>query len=85
MYITGDHTRKLVNAIENGKKDIRSDMDFGHIKIRNDDSNVHNKNINVNVLNGNNDKFTDNLHKNGNGILNAHTVNDIAKESISKY
>lgn len=60
-------------------------MDFGHLKIRNDDSNVHNKNLNINVLNGNNDKFSDNHHQNGNGILNAHTVNDIAKDSISKY
>lgn len=57
-------------------------MDSGNLKIRNDDT--KNKNINVNVLNGNNDKFSDNLHQNGNGILNAHTVNDIAKESISK-
>lgn len=60
-------------------------MDFGHLKIRNDDSNIHNKNLNINNLNGNNDKFSDNLRQNGNGILNAHTVNDIAKESISKY
>lgn len=59
-------------------------MDFGHLKIKNDAANVHNKNLNINVSNGNNDKFSDNLHQNGNGILNAHTVNDIAKESISK-
>jgi ATP-binding cassette, subfamily G (WHITE), member 1 len=31
----GDHSRKLVNAIENGKRDIRTEADFEKIKVAN--------------------------------------------------
>jgi hypothetical protein len=31
----GDHSRKLVNAIENGKRDIRTEADFDKIKASN--------------------------------------------------
>lgn len=31
----GDHSRKLVNAIENGKRDIRSELDYENLKICN--------------------------------------------------
>lgn len=31
----GDHSRKLVNAIENGKRDIRSETDFEKVKVSN--------------------------------------------------
>lgn len=89
----GDHTRKLVSAIENGRKDIRSEKDFGGLKQRNDVVKVHNKvdvNINGNQkeygdnlnTNGHN-QFSDNLHLNGNGVI--QRVDDISKENTSKF
>lgn len=88
----GDHTRKLVNAIDNGKKDIRSESDYGGAKIKNNEIvKVHNKldvNINQNLnQNGDNlntngkSQYTDNLHTNGNGLI--EKVNDIAKDNSS--
>lgn len=88
----GDHTRKLVNAIENGHKDIRSEADYGGIKIKNNEIvRVHNKldvninqNLNENVDNLNTNgksQYTDNLHTNGNGLI--EKVNDIAKDNSS--
>ena len=84
----GDHTNKLVNAIENGKKDIRSDIDFNGLKQRNDVAKTHNPNLKAildkNVTaNLNGDKFSDNLHINGNGLIGSQLVNDISKETKS--
>lgn len=87
----GDHTKKLMNAIENGRRDIRSEDDFNGIKTRNDIGRINN----VNHLNKNLDKndvnnvlankFAESIESmNGNGILKTTMVNDIAKDSISK-
>ena len=84
----GDHTRKLVNAIENGRKDIRSEDDFNNLKNRNDIAKVHNLKLTLdkNDLNNVGDKFTDNLSSNGNGLLSSSAItNDIAKDSKSKW
>lgn len=87
----GDHTRKLMNAIENGRKDIRSEDDFVNIKQRNDISRINNTNVLKSNLDKNDvnnaagDKFADNIEAlNGNGLLRAAMVNDIAKDSNSK-
>lgn len=87
----GDHTKKLMNAIENGRKDIRTEEDFHGIKPRNDIVRIHNANNvtkhfdknDVNSVPAN--KFADSIEtSNGNGILNGKMVNDIAKDSTSK-
>lgn len=88
----GDHTRKLVNAIENGIKDIRTDSDFASLKkIKNNEEDnvkpntIANTNTNSNLKsNYSGDKFADNLHSNGNGIITSQMVNDIAKETKSE-
>lgn len=87
----GDHTRKLMNAIENGRKDIRSEDDFVNIKQRNDISRINNTNVLKSNLDKNDvnnvagDKFADNIEAlNGNGLLRSAMVNDIAKDSNSK-
>lgn len=80
----GDNTRKLVEAIENGSRDIRTSDDFSGIKARNDLVKVHNlrqildKN---DAQNATGDKFDNNLI-NGNGILQTNMVNDIAKDGL---
>lgn len=81
----GDHTRKLMNAIENGRKDIRSDADFDGLKSRNDIAKTHNlkANINKNDVNNVGEKFSENLAANGNALIQA-TFNDIAKDSKCK-
>ncbi|XP_016935046.1 ATP-binding cassette sub-family G member 1 [Drosophila suzukii] len=77
----GDHTRKLVDAIDNGKRDIRSAADYAGLKARNDLVKVQNlkaildKNDASNVSGS---KYEDNLTLN-NGLLNG-MVNDIVKE-----
>ncbi|XP_017126245.1 ATP-binding cassette sub-family G member 1 [Drosophila gunungcola] len=77
----GDHTRKLVDAIDNGKRDIRSSADYAGLKARNDLVKVQNlravldKNDASNVSGS---KYEDNLTLN-NGLLNG-MVNDIVKE-----
>ncbi|XP_037958852.1 ATP-binding cassette sub-family G member 1-like [Teleopsis dalmanni] len=71
----GDHTRRLVDAIDNGKKDIRTSADYANLKVRTDLVKVHN--IKANVSGG---KYEGNLTMN-NGILNGNLVNDIAKDS----
>lgn len=79
----GDHNRKLVEAIDNGKKDIRTAADYAGLKARNDLVKVQNlkaildKNDAANATGG---KYEDNLTLN-NGILNANLVNDIVKDS----
>uniref|UniRef100_A0A6P4EMB4 ATP-binding cassette sub-family G member 1 n=2 Tax=melanogaster group TaxID=32346 RepID=A0A6P4EMB4_DRORH len=77
----GDHTRKLVDAIDNGKRDIRLSADYAGLKARNDLVKVQNlkaildKNDASNVSGS---KYEDNLTLN-NGLLNG-MVNDIVKE-----
>lgn len=87
----GDHTRKLMNAIENGRKDIRSEEDFNGMKNRNDIGRINNgnhvnKNLDKNDVNNvPTNKFAENIENmNGNGILKATMVNDIAKDSKSE-
>ncbi|EDV57180.2 ATP-binding cassette sub-family G member 1 [Drosophila erecta] len=78
----GDHTRKLVDAIDNGKRDVRSSADYAGLKARNDLVKVQNlkaildKNDASSVSGG---KYEENLTLN-NGLLNG-MVNDIVKES----
>ncbi|XP_037824155.1 ATP-binding cassette sub-family G member 1 [Lucilia sericata] len=80
----GDHTRRLVDAIDNGKKDIRTSADYAGLKARNDLIKVQNlkaildKNDAANSTSG---KYEDNLTLN-NGILKGNLVNDIAKQSV---
>ncbi|BFF96117.1 ATP-binding cassette sub-family G member 4 [Drosophila madeirensis] len=80
----GDHTRKLVEAIDNGKRDIRSSADYAGLKARNDLVKVQNlkaildKNDASNVSGS---KYEDNLTLN-NGLLNG-MVNDIVKNTNS--
>lgn len=79
----GDHTRRLVDAIDNGKKDIRSVADYAGLKARNDLMKVQalralkDKN---DVANSTSGKYDDNLTLN-NGLLKGNLVNDIAKDS----
>lgn len=83
----GDHTKKLMNAIENGRKDIRTEKDFDSLKNRYDITKVQNlkANLDKNVAtNVNTDKFTDNLNSNGSNLLQLSTINDIAKEDKCK-
>ncbi|XP_002077587.3 ATP-binding cassette sub-family G member 1 isoform X1 [Drosophila simulans] len=77
----GDHTRKLVDAIDNGKRDVRSSADYAGLKARNDLVKVQN----LKAILDKNDassvsgrKYEDNLTLN-NGLLNG-MVNDIVKE-----
>ncbi|XP_004533344.1 ATP-binding cassette sub-family G member 1 [Ceratitis capitata] len=78
----GDHTRKLVDAIDNGKKDIRTVADYEGLKMRNDLVKVHNLKaiLDKNATNASSGKYEDNLTLN-NGILNSNLVNDIVKSS----
>lgn len=78
----GDHTRKLVNAIENGKKDIRSESDFQKMKIV--DKNGHPRTLsstdaNLKSTYANNEKFSDNLNGASKALLPAKILNDIVK------
>uniref|UniRef100_A0A6B2E5V2 Putative abc transporter n=1 Tax=Phlebotomus kandelakii TaxID=1109342 RepID=A0A6B2E5V2_9DIPT len=81
----GDHTRKLVNGILNGKRDIRTELDF--IDKKNDASSalvkVHKKVVDKNDLQNVGEKFAENLNANGNGVIKATINNDIAKESTT--
>nr|AAL48536.1 RE02452p [Drosophila melanogaster] len=77
----GDHTRKLVDAIDNSKRDVRSSADYAGLKARNDLVKVQN----LKAILDKNDassvsgrKYEDNLTLN-NGLLNG-MVNDIVKE-----
>ncbi|XP_068141781.1 ATP-binding cassette sub-family G member 1 [Drosophila tropicalis] len=81
----GDHIRKLVEAIDNGKRDIRSSADYAGLKARNDLVKVQNlkaildKNDATSNVSGS--KYEDNLTLN-NTLLNG-MVNDIVKENNS--
>uniref|UniRef100_A0A1A9W0H8 ABC transporter domain-containing protein n=1 Tax=Glossina brevipalpis TaxID=37001 RepID=A0A1A9W0H8_9MUSC len=78
----GDHTERLVQAIDYGKKDIRTAADYAGLKVRNDILQVQNlkaildKNETANTISG---KYDENLTFN-NSILKGNLVNDIAKE-----
>lgn len=80
----GDHTRRLVDAIDNGKKDIRSAADYAGLKARYDLMKVQNlkalkdKNDLANSTSG---KYEENLTLN-NSLLKGNLVNDIAKSSV---
>ncbi|XP_073826041.1 ATP-binding cassette sub-family G member 1 [Musca autumnalis] len=81
----GDHTRRLVDAIGNGSKDIRSAADYAELKARNDLMKVQNLKAILDkndVANSTGGKFEDNLKLN-NGILKSNLVNDIAKDSAA--
>ncbi|KXJ83645.1 hypothetical protein RP20_CCG003004 [Aedes albopictus] len=82
----GDHTRKLVNAIDNGKRDIRGDLDFPAMKNKKNENGNANANLksNYDKLNGNSNKYADNLNIGGNGLLPSSMVNDIAKETTTE-
>lgn len=88
----GDHTRKLMNAIDNGRRDIRSEEDFVGLKTRNNEiariNNTNNKRSTLDKNDVNNvpvDKFAENIESiNGHGLLKASLVNDIAKEANGK-
>lgn len=74
----GDHTSKLVNAIDNGKIDIRTENDYMKIKVNNDKK--------LNMIEGNlkstfdkKEKFSDNINMTSGSLLNAKFVNDIKK------
>ncbi|GAB0089251.1 ATP-binding cassette sub-family G member 4-like [Sergentomyia squamirostris] len=82
----GDHTRKLVTGILNGKRDIRTELDF--IDRKNDASSalakVHTKKlVDKNDVQNVGDKFADNLNLNGNGVIKTTINNDIAKENTT--
>lgn len=77
----GDHSRKLVNAIENGKRDIRTENDFNKIKIsngKNGESN-HMTEANLKSTYEKNEKFTDSLNGTGKTLLPVKILNDIVK------
>ncbi|KAH8413081.1 hypothetical protein KR009_007817 [Drosophila setifemur] len=77
----GDHIRKLVEAIDNGKRDIRSSADYAGLKARNDLVKVQNLKAILDkndVSNVSGSKYEDNLTLN-NGLLNG-MVNDIVKD-----
>lgn len=80
----GDHTRKLTNAIENGRKDIRCENDFADVKNTNDNYKMQSPKIDIdkNDVKNVGEKFTDNLNSNGSNILQS-TINDIAKDTKS--
>ncbi|KAG5676193.1 hypothetical protein PVAND_006042 [Polypedilum vanderplanki] len=78
----GDHTKKLVNAIENGKKDIRSESDYEKVKPingRTDLAKVHTTEANLKSTYEKNEKFSENQTGNGKGLLSAKVLNDIVK------
>lgn len=82
----GDHTRKLVTGIDNGRRDIRSDADIVGVKGDYALVKVHNAAVKPAAILDKNDvqnvgdKFSENIQANGNGLMK-HTINDIAKET----
>lgn len=71
----GDHTRKLVDAIDNGKNDIREGKPFPEIKISN--NGLNNSTVYTNdIAKGNENHATENKN-----LMLQNAVNDIAKES----
>lgn len=80
----GDHTKKLVDAIDNGARDVRSIADYEGIKTRNDLVKIQNfkSMLDKNDLqNSSGEKFEDNKISKDTNLLNTNLVNDIAKSS----
>lgn len=80
----GDHTKRLVDAIDNGKKDVRSSADYASLKARYEVMKIQNLKMlkdKNDVANSTSGKYEDNLTLN-NGILKGNLVNDIAKDSL---
>lgn len=78
----GDHTRKLVNAIENGKRDIRSEADFNKVKLtngKNGEAKVLMTEANLKSTYERNEKFAENLNGANKSLLPVKIVNDIVK------
>lgn len=79
----GDHTRKLVLAIENGKKDIRAASDFENLKSLNNGKNSETKaflaDANLKSTYEKNEKFIGSLNGSGKTLLPVKIVNDIMK------
>lgn len=79
----GDHTSKLVSAIDNGKIDIRAEHDYMKIKVNNDKK--------LNMIEGNlkstfdkKEKFVDNINMQSANLLSAKFVNDIQKGGVDE-
>lgn len=77
----GDHMAKLVNAINNGKNDIREEK---HIGWNMANANLNNSSLvakenNVKSVNNDIAKESATTHMNGNSNLLNNAVNDIAK------
>lgn len=72
----------MVRAIENGKKDVRSESDF-ELKFKVDKDNLpkthSGTDANLKSTYEKNDKFSKNLNGTNNALLNAKIVNYIAK------
>lgn len=73
-----------MNAIGNGKKDIRSEADFETIKIsngngRNGESKAHMAEANLKSTYEKNEKFSENLNGVSKSLLPVKIVNDILK------
>lgn len=82
----GDHTRKLVNAIENGKKDIRTEADYEKVNVMNGKSDipkVHMTEANLKSTYEKNEKFSDNNNDTSKGLIPPKIVNDIVKGGVS--
>lgn len=76
----GDHTRKLVSAIDNGKRDIRTEDDFVKVKItngKNGDSKAHMNDANLKSTYEKHQKFSENTNGSNKALLPAKIVNDI--------
>ena len=75
----GDNTNKLVRAIENGKKDIRSEADYEKVRsnIIKNIPKVHNLEANLKSTYEKNEKFSDD--QNGKSLIPAKVLNVIAK------
>lgn len=76
----GDHTRKLVNAIDNGKRDIRTEDDFKKIKLtngKNGDSKIQLSEANLKSTYDKLQKFSDGTNGSNKDSLPAKIINDI--------
>lgn len=78
----GDHTRKLVNAIENGKRDVRTEADFEKLKVnnvKNGEAKALMTEANLKSTYEKNEKFADNLNGVSKTLLPVKILNDIVK------
>lgn len=82
----GDHTRKLVTAIDNGKRDIRTEDDFVKIKLtngKNGDSKIQLSEANLKSTYEKLQKFSDTTNGSNNALLPAKIVNDIKADNVA--